>query len=141
MVDRHLEEVGAEDVDWDKTFNLFPFPPMGELLQKHCACLSFYAMASKVPKLVLPAYDLKTKIATYRHYAEAVFKANPGMRGSITKDFVDKAWVMAVKGHWPGSKGKQEAMLRSVRTLPSFAFYLKLLHCMTCTLGFLGKDA
>lgn len=97
-------------------------------------------MASKVPKLVLPRYDLKSKTATYRHYAEAVFKANPGMRGSITKDFVDKAWVTAVKGRWPSKKGKKEAMLRLVRTLPSFPFYLNLWHCMTCALGFLGQD-
>lgn len=114
---------------------------MGVLLQKQSCLdsrLSPYSMASKVPKLVLPAYDLKTHMATYRHYAEAVFKANPGMRGTITKDFVDKAWVTAVKEHWPGNKGKQEVMFRRVRTLPSFLS--TLWHCMTCTLGFVGQD-
>lgn len=81
------------------------------------------SMASKLPKLVLPAYDFKTMKATYRHYAEAVCKANPGMRGAVTKDFVDKGWASAVKEFWPGNQAKREKMFRRVSTRwPSSSF-------------------
>lgn len=74
-------------------------------------------MASKLPKLVLPAYDFRTKTATYRHYAEAVFKANPGTRGVVAKEALDKAWFTAVKNHWPGNQAKREELFRDVSRL------------------------
>lgn len=75
---------------------------------------TYYSMASKLPKLVLPAYDLRTKNATYHHYAEAVFKANPGTRGVVAKEALDKAWFTAVKNHWPGNQAKREELFHDV---------------------------
>jgi hypothetical protein len=99
-------------------------------------------MASKLPKLVLPAYDFKTMKATYRHYAEAVCKANPGMRGAVTKDFVDKGWVSAVMEFLPGNQAKREKMFRQVSIRWPFLrpSTERPSHRMTGTLDFFDHD-
>lgn len=95
-------------------------------------------MALKLPKLVLPAYDLGNRPARYRHFAEAVLNANSGSGLAVTKDAVDKAWCTAVKKHWPSNKDKQEEMFRQVSILFSLvSFDENCLYCLTRTLGFL----
>ncbi|KAI9873554.1 MAG: hypothetical protein M1830_000289 [Pleopsidium flavum] len=71
-------------------------------------------MASKLPKLILPVYDLKVKPLTYHHYAEAVYKANASRREAMSREAVDKAWVTAVKDYYPNNKAKREKLCQQV---------------------------
>ncbi len=71
-------------------------------------------MASKLPKLLLPAYDFKSKPVAYYAYAEAVYK---GRREAMIKETVDKAWVSAVKDNYPKNQAKREELIKQVNCI------------------------
>ena len=70
-------------------------------------------MASKLPTLLLPAYDLRLK-PKYRDFAEALYQLNKYRREAMTREAVDKLYVTAVRETYPHNKGKQDELIEQV---------------------------